>query len=34
MKRLLKDKKAKIVKGGDNNTSKGLKIKVKDLVCQ
>jgi len=34
MKRLLKDKKAKIVPGGDENSSKGLLIKVQDLVCQ
>ena len=34
MKRLLKDKKAKTIPGGDENSSKGLLIKVQDLVCQ
>jgi len=34
MKDLLAKGKAKKIKGGDNNTSVGLLIKVEDLICQ
>jgi hypothetical protein len=33
MKNLFETNRAKIVSGGDDNTSKGLLIKVQDLVC-